>query len=93
MKLDNARVLTFRHPNMGEVVAITNGGESIDDARYLVSLGRQPNEDWETQTLRAVIEYMAEDNKQLRKQVRRLMQEGVAKSGGSNRHRTHVLTV
>ncbi|WP_406706639.1 hypothetical protein [Sodalis sp.] len=74
MKLDNARVLTFRHPNMGEVVAITDGGESIDDARYLVSLGRQPNEDWETQTLRAVIEYMAEDNKRLRKQVKRLTQ-------------------
>ncbi|WP_074013702.1 hypothetical protein [Candidatus Sodalis sp. SoCistrobi] len=76
MKLDNARVLTFRHPNMGEVVAITDGGESIDDARYLVSLGRQPNEDWETQTLRAVIEYMAEDNKRLRKQVKRLIHEG-----------------
>ncbi|MGL9724808.1 hypothetical protein [Sodalis sp. (in: enterobacteria)] len=76
MKLDNARVLTFRHPNMGEVVAITDGGESIDDARYLVSLDRQSNEDRETQTLRAVIEYMAEDNKRLRKQVKRLTREG-----------------
>ncbi|WP_291972110.1 hypothetical protein [Candidatus Symbiopectobacterium sp.] len=38
MQLDKPHITTFNHPNFGDMVAVTNGSNNINDSRYLMSI-------------------------------------------------------
>ncbi|MFS1538855.1 MAG: hypothetical protein ACL7BU_09350 [Candidatus Phlomobacter fragariae] len=38
MKLDNPRIVTAKHPNMDNLIGVTNGSHDICNSRYLVNL-------------------------------------------------------
>ncbi|WP_187153360.1 hypothetical protein [Candidatus Arsenophonus triatominarum] len=48
MRLDNPRIVTAKHPNMGNLVGITNGSRHLSDAKYLSSIDIWNDDDMET---------------------------------------------
>ncbi|CRL46241.1 hypothetical protein SGGMMB4_04690 [Sodalis glossinidius str. 'morsitans'] len=45
MQLNKPRITTFNHPNFGEMVAVTDGSNNINDSRYLMSVDICPYDD------------------------------------------------
>ncbi|WP_166506591.1 DUF1374 domain-containing protein [Sodalis glossinidius] len=72
MQLNKPRITTFNHPNFGEIVAVTNGSNNINDSRYLMNVEEYPYDDHETMVYKSTIAYLVEENKRLKKQVRKL---------------------
>lgn len=72
MQLNKPRITTFNHPNFGEMVAVTNGSNDINDSRYLMSIDAHPYDDHETMVYKSTIAYLVEENKRLKKRVRKL---------------------
>ncbi|WP_063657164.1 hypothetical protein [Candidatus Arsenophonus triatominarum] len=56
MRLDNPRIVTAKHPNMGNLVGITNGSRHLSDAKYLSSIDIWNDDDMETRTLKEIIQ-------------------------------------
>lgn len=75
MQLDKPHITTFNPPNVGEMVAVTNGSNNINDSRYVMSINTHPYDDHETMVYKSTIAYLVEENKRLKKQVRRLTLE------------------
>ncbi len=48
MQLNKPHITTFNHPNFGDMVAVTNGSNNINDSRYLMSINTHPYDDHET---------------------------------------------
>ncbi|MFS1539804.1 MAG: hypothetical protein ACL7BU_15200 [Candidatus Phlomobacter fragariae] len=73
MKLDNPLILTEKHPNMGNLVGVTNGSHNFSDSRYLVNLKIWDEEEQETKTLKKLIQYLTAEKKYLKTENRKLM--------------------
>ncbi|MGG2141296.1 hypothetical protein [Symbiopectobacterium sp. RP] len=72
MQLNKPHITTFNHPNFGDMVAVTNGSNNINDSRYLMSINTHPYDDHETLVYKSTIAYLTEENKWLKKQVKKL---------------------
>ncbi|MGG2142120.1 hypothetical protein [Symbiopectobacterium sp. RP] len=72
MQLNKPHITTFNHPNLGEMVAVTNGRNNINDSRYLMSIDILPCDDNETRVYKSTIFYLTEENKWLKKQMKKL---------------------
>ncbi|MGL9751927.1 MAG: hypothetical protein ACR5LC_14400 [Symbiopectobacterium sp.] len=70
MQLNKPHITTFNHPNFGEMVAVTNGINNINDSRYLMSINTHPYDDHETLVYKSTIAFLVEENKCLKKQVK-----------------------
>ncbi|HGJ5882067.1 hypothetical protein [Arsenophonus sp.] len=55
MKLDNPRIVTAKHPNMGNQVGVTNGSRDLSDSRYLSSIDIRDDDDREIRTFKTII--------------------------------------
>ncbi|PAV10425.1 hypothetical protein CBG25_02030 [Arsenophonus sp. ENCA] len=73
MKLDNPRIVTSKHPNMGNLVGVTNGSCNLSDSRYLSSIDIWNDDDMETRTFKEIIQCLTKENKHLKKENLRLM--------------------
>ncbi|PAV01352.1 hypothetical protein CBG25_17165 [Arsenophonus sp. ENCA] len=73
MRLDNPRIVTAKHPNMGNLVGVTNGSRNLSDSRYLSSIDIWNDDDMETRTFKEIIQCLTKENKRLKKENRRLM--------------------
>ncbi|MGG2139946.1 hypothetical protein [Symbiopectobacterium sp. RP] len=72
MQLNKPYITTFNHPNFGDMVAVTNGSNNINDSRYLMSINTHPYDDHETLVYKSTIAFLVEENKWLKKQVKKL---------------------
>lgn len=72
MQLNKPRITTFNHPNFGEMVAVIDGSNNIGNSRYLMNVNIHPYDDHETMVYKSTIAYLMEENKRLKKQVRKL---------------------
>ncbi|CAK8737931.1 hypothetical protein SODG_001645 [Sodalis praecaptivus] len=72
MQLTKPRITTFNHPNFGEMVAVTEGSNNINDSRCWMSIDAHPYDDHEAMVYKSTIAYLMEENKRLKKQVRKL---------------------
>lgn len=72
MQLNKPHITTFNHPNFGDMVAVTNGSNNINDSRYLMSINTHPYDDHETMVYKSTIAFLVEENKWLKKQVKKL---------------------
>ncbi|WP_063658094.1 hypothetical protein [Candidatus Arsenophonus triatominarum] len=66
MRLDNPRIVTAKHPNMGNLVGI-NGSRHLSDAKYLSSIDIWNDDDMETRTFKEIIQCLTKENKRLKK--------------------------
>lgn len=73
MKLDNPRIVTAKHPNMGNLVGVTNGSHDLRDSRYLSSIDIWNDDDMETRTFKTIIKCLTKENNCLKREKRRLM--------------------
>ncbi|MFS1539348.1 MAG: hypothetical protein ACL7BU_12430 [Candidatus Phlomobacter fragariae] len=73
MKLDNPLIVTAKHPNMGNLVGVTNGSRNLSDAKYLSSIDIRDDDDMETKTFKEIIQCLTKENKRLKKDNLRLM--------------------
>ncbi|MFS1583708.1 MAG: hypothetical protein ACL7AY_13735 [Candidatus Arsenophonus phytopathogenicus] len=73
MRLDNPRIVTAKHPNMGNLVGVTNGSRNLSDAKYLSSIDIRDDDDMETKTFKEIIQCLTKENKRLKKDNLRLM--------------------
>ncbi|WP_063658154.1 hypothetical protein [Candidatus Arsenophonus triatominarum] len=73
MRLDNPRIVTAKHPNMGNLVGITNGSRHLSDAKYLSSIDIWNDDDMETRTFKTIIQCLTKENDYLKREKRRLM--------------------
>ncbi|CAK8739159.1 hypothetical protein SODG_002765 [Sodalis praecaptivus] len=72
IQLTKPRITTFKHPNFGEMVAVTDGSNNINDSLCWMSIEEYPYDDHETMVYKSTIAYLMEENKRLKKQVRKL---------------------
>ncbi|MGL9725044.1 DUF1374 domain-containing protein [Sodalis sp. (in: enterobacteria)] len=72
MQLNKPHITTFNHPNFGEMVAVTDSSNNINDSRCWMSIEEYPYDDQETMVYKSTIAYLMEENKRLKKQVRKL---------------------
>ncbi|MFS1584050.1 MAG: hypothetical protein ACL7AY_15680 [Candidatus Arsenophonus phytopathogenicus] len=73
MRLDNPRIVTAKHPNMGNLVGVTNGSRDLSDSIYLSSIDIRDDDDMETKTFKEIIQCLTKENKRLKKENLRLM--------------------
>lgn len=73
MKLDNPHIVTAKHPNMGNLVGVTNGSHNVCDSRYLSSIDIWHDDDRETRTFKTIIQYLTAENTYLKRENRRLL--------------------
>ncbi|QBY42514.1 hypothetical protein QE197_24960 (plasmid) [Arsenophonus nasoniae] len=73
MRLDNPRILTAKHPNMGNLVGVTNGSRDLSDSIYLSSIDIRDDDDREIRTFKEIIRCLTNENDRLEKENRRLM--------------------
>lgn len=70
MRVNNSNILNTNYRDIGEVVSLTNGGETLDDASCLVTLKTHPNDDHETRTLKTIIWHQVEQIRYLKKALK-----------------------
>ncbi|PAV01665.1 hypothetical protein CBG25_15400 [Arsenophonus sp. ENCA] len=73
MRLDNPRIVTAKHPNMGNLVGVTNGSCNLSDSIYLSSIDIWNDDDKEIRTFKKIIQCLTKENKRLKKENLRLM--------------------
>ncbi|HGJ5882631.1 hypothetical protein [Arsenophonus sp.] len=73
MRLDNPRIVTAKHPNMGNLVGVTNGSRDLSDSRYLSSIDIRDDDDREIRTFKTIIQCLTKENDCLKRENRRLM--------------------
>ncbi|MFS1584089.1 MAG: hypothetical protein ACL7AY_15915 [Candidatus Arsenophonus phytopathogenicus] len=73
MRLDNPRIVTAKHPNMGNLVGVTNGSRNLSDAKYLSSIDIRDDDNRETRTFKEIIQCLTKENDRLKKENRKLM--------------------
>ncbi|SPP31383.1 hypothetical protein ARAF_0507 [Arsenophonus endosymbiont of Aleurodicus floccissimus] len=73
MRLDNPRIVTSKHPNMGNLVGVTNGSRHLNDSRYLSSIDIWNDDDMETRTFKIIMQCLTRENDYLKRENRRLM--------------------
>ncbi|WP_334469655.1 hypothetical protein [Arsenophonus sp. PmNCSU2021_1] len=73
MRLDNPRIVTAKHPNMGNLVGVTNASRNLSDAKYLSSIDIWNDDDMETRTFKTIIHCLTKENNRLKKENLRLM--------------------
>ncbi|QZN96356.1 hypothetical protein [Symbiopectobacterium purcellii] len=72
MQLSKPHITTLNHPDFGDMVAVTNGSNNIHYSRYLMSINTHPCDDHETRIYKSTIAFLVEENKWLKKQVKKL---------------------
>ncbi|QBY43207.1 hypothetical protein QE197_07360 [Arsenophonus nasoniae] len=73
MRLDNPRIVTAKHPNMGNLVGVTNGSSDLSDSIYLSSIDIRDDDDREVRTFKTIIQCLTNENDRLKKENHRLM--------------------
>ncbi|RXK34414.1 hypothetical protein BBD39_10865 [Arsenophonus endosymbiont of Bemisia tabaci Asia II 3] len=73
MKLNNPHIVTAKHPNMSNLVGVTNGSHNFCDSRYLSSIDIRHDDDRETRTFKTIIQYLTAENTYLKKENHRLI--------------------
>ncbi|UBX28509.1 hypothetical protein [Arsenophonus apicola] len=73
MRLDNPRIVTAKHPNMGNLVGVTNGSRHLSDSIYLSSIDISDDDDREVRSFKTIIQCLTNENDRLKKENRRLM--------------------
>ncbi|HGJ5856674.1 hypothetical protein [Arsenophonus nasoniae] len=73
MRLGNPRIVTAKHPNMGNLVGVTNGSRDLSDSIYLSSIDIRDDDDREVRTFKTIIQCLTNENDRLEKENRRLM--------------------
>ncbi|MFS1582408.1 MAG: hypothetical protein ACL7AY_05730 [Candidatus Arsenophonus phytopathogenicus] len=68
MKLDSPRIVTAKHPNMRNLVGVTNGSRDLSDSIYLSSIHIwNDDDDRETRTFKEIIQCLTKKNDRLKK--------------------------
>uniref|UniRef100_A0A3B0MMJ7 Uncharacterized protein n=1 Tax=Arsenophonus endosymbiont of Trialeurodes vaporariorum TaxID=235567 RepID=A0A3B0MMJ7_9GAMM len=73
MRLDDPRIVTAKHPNMGNLVGVTNGSRDLSDSIYLSSIDICDDDDREIRTFKTIIQYLTKENDCLKRENRRLI--------------------